>query len=91
MATSVNASDANHHSSVELLQNEVLLNCVDKTWSILLCIIPALSTVTLTNIYSLFPDLGEIRDKLLFNFLIKRRPGVSSYRYLYVYCSVSKE
>ena len=57
MATSVNASD--HHSSVELAQKGALLNCVDKTWSSLLYIL-ALSTVTLTNIYYFFLDLGEI-------------------------------
>ena len=64
-----------------LVQKGALLNCVDKTWSSLLCIL-ALSTVTLT-IFFFFLILAK-SVKLLFNSLIKPRPGASSCRYLHI-------
>ena len=83
MATSVNASD--HHSSVELVQKGALLNCVDKTWSSLLCIL-ALSTVTLTIFFFFLILVKSVKlIPLLNQDLVHLHAGT------YIYCSVSKE
>ena len=56
----------------DLVRKEAILNCSGHKWSSFLCIL-GLSSVFGTNIFTYYPDCGELRYKLLFNRLIKPR------------------
>lgn len=53
-------------SKEELVQQEAILNCCDKTWSSFLCIL-ALSSVIRRRIFTYYPDCGESRFRNLLN------------------------
>lgn len=50
----------------DLIKQEAILNCYDGTWSPFLCIL-GLSSVIGNEIFTYYPDCGDIRPKLLFN------------------------
>ena len=56
MSVSAAAFDSGFSGS-ELVQKQAILNFVDKTWSSFLCIL-ALASITNTNIFSYYLDLG---------------------------------
>ena len=53
----------------ELVKQEAILNFADGKWASCLCIL-ACSSVLCRNIYSYYPDCGELRYKLLYNRLV---------------------
>ena len=51
---------------MELLKSEAFINCADCVWGSFLCIF-ALTTVVSSRVFTYFPDLGDPRDRVLFN------------------------
>ena len=74
MSVSFNSLDTKL-TGEELVRQEAIHNCKDKTWAGFLCIL-ALSSVLDRKVISLYPDCGEPKFKLLFNQEIN--PHVSS-------------
>ncbi|XP_057291325.1 52 kDa repressor of the inhibitor of the protein kinase-like [Hydractinia symbiolongicarpus] len=87
MVTSFDALDASGSScSNKLVKNEAIGNCKNQKWCSLLCIF-ALSSVSLANINTYFPDCGDSRDKILFNCIISPRNPTPSLRTLkFLFC-----
>ena len=65
MSVSKKALDS-ESSGIELVKQEAILNCRDKTWCSFLCIL-GLASVTNRNIFCYYPDCGGPRLRLLFN------------------------
>ena len=53
-----------------LVKQVAILNCGDKKWSSVLCIL-GLSSVLCRNIHTYYPDAGVVRYKLFFNRLVQ--------------------
>ena len=66
MSVSFNSLDTKL-TGEELVRQEAIHNCKDKTWAGFLCIL-ALSSVLDRKVISLYPDCGEPK----FKFLIKK-------------------
>ena len=66
-------------SSVDAVKAEAISNCCDKQWSSFLCIL-GLATVINRKIVSFYPELGQVKYKLLFNQQIDPRGTTGSCR-----------
>ena len=70
--------------ATDMIKQEAILNCKNKTWSGFLCVL-ALSSVIGRNINSFYPDCGHAKYSLLFNQKIEPRlPIVQSVDDLYI-------
>ena len=54
----------------DLVKQEAISNCNAGKWSSCLCIL-GLSSVLRRNIFTYYPDCGELRSKLLFNRIVQ--------------------
>lgn len=59
----------------DLVRQEAILNCFDGKWSSFLCIL-GLSSALNRNIFTYYPDCGQLRCKLLFSCMVKPRANV---------------
>jgi hypothetical protein len=67
----------------DLVREEAVLNCFDGKWSSFLCFL-GLSSALNRNIFTYYPDCGELRYKTLFNCIVKPRSNVKSMHDLHI-------
>ena len=70
------SSKATGVSLEELVKSEALRSCKPGEWGSFMCLL-ALSSVTKRNIFSVYPSIGAIKNRIILNNSIKPRSGVS--------------